>query len=214
MAIISVTNLYNSAIVAGGTSLAVTPTDAQVQGSNLVLCINRDLGVTISSITDTSGNKYTQVSPTIGLNDYSEDIWLASGIKAAAANANTVTVAFGASTTLASIACYLIAGSPLTATGSATSSGTGTAITTGNISTRVPASILVAMTGVNHTVNGSTAGWTASAVDALGDVTEYLIKTNALTTVNPNFTQTASGTWVASCVALAAPQELFLGQVA
>lgn len=213
MSIISVTNLYNNH-QEGGSSLTVTPTDAQVKGSNLILCINCDPAITISSITDTSGNTYTRVSPNTINSDYAQTMWLASGIKAAGASANTITITFSGATAGSSVACYLVAGSPLNATGSAAASGTGTSASTGNITTRIPATILVAMSGFDHTATGGTAGWTVSANDFYQDITQYLIKTNSLTTVNPTLTQNLSGPWVVTCVAFAAPQAMFMGRAA
>jgi hypothetical protein len=91
----------NSTTTASATSsIATTFSSAQLSGDLNIVVVEWQQGVTVSSITDQSGNTYQlALGPSLDGGSGGQSIYYAANIKAAAAGANTVTVTFSASST-------------------------------------------------------------------------------------------------------------------
>ncbi|MCV7071987.1 heparin lyase I family protein [Mycobacterium rufum] len=81
------------------TSVGVKYSGAQTAGDTNVVAIGwNNATSTITSVTDSAGNTYRAAVPTVRGSGISQAIYYASGIKGAAAGANTVTVVFNTAT--------------------------------------------------------------------------------------------------------------------
>src|SRR6516162_1964533 len=93
----------NYAVPSTSASVAVAFSSAQTVGNlNVVVVGWNDVTHTVSSVTDTKGNSYSlAVGPTKNgaTNTLTQSIYYAPSIAAAAAGANTVTVAFSGTAT-------------------------------------------------------------------------------------------------------------------
>ena len=172
-------------------SIATTFTSAQLGGDLNIVAVNWQQGVSVSGITDSSGNTYhLGIGPTNdGGAPASQSIYYAANITAASAGANTVTVTFnGSSASGGSLRTVEYSGitqvSPLDVAGAAVCSATSNVCGSGSITTANAADLLVGFSEVNAT--GAGPGFT----ERLDTVTYNLIVEDA--------TVTAPGTYSAS----------------
>jgi hypothetical protein len=100
---------------------------AQASGNlNVVVIQSYDNTMTVSSVTDTSGNTYTKASGPIRVSSLTQYIYYAKNIAAASAGANTVTVTLGGASPVSTMILEyqgLSTTSPLDQVASATSTG-------------------------------------------------------------------------------------------
>ncbi|MGB9329429.1 MAG: fibronectin type III domain-containing protein [Steroidobacteraceae bacterium] len=177
------------------TSVAVKFTAAQQQGDlNVVVVAWGDSSATVKSVTDTSGNVYAAaIGPTVLSGVASQSIYYAPNIPSAAANANTVTVAFNGSATYPDIRILEysdIAGtSPLDVVSGATGSA-GTA-SSGAVTTTNANDLLVGADVTLEYTLGAGAGFTSRMITVPdGDIAEDRVVTSigsyaATATVSP-----------------------------
>ncbi len=177
------------------TSVAVKFTAAQHQGDlNVVVAAWGDSSATLKSVTDSSGNVYAAaIGPTVLSGVASQSIYYAPNIASAAANANTVTVAFNGSATYPDIRILEysdIAGtSPLDVVSGATGSA-GTA-SSGAVTTTNANDLLVGADVTLEYTLGAGAGFTSRMITVPdGDIAEDRVVTSigsyaATATVSP-----------------------------
>ena len=131
---------------------------------NVVVVSWADATTTIDSITDTSGNAYVLAAgPTVLSGSATQAVYYAKSIAAAAAQENSVIVAFSGSATAPDVRIAEYAGlntrSPLDVTASAT--GTGTQASAGPLTTTNASDLLIAATDLGAAATAPTSGWTA-----------------------------------------------------
>jgi chitodextrinase len=160
----------------------------------------------VTSVTDTRGNVYVSaVGPTSVGGFGTQSIYYAAGITPAAANANTVTVAFDSAVPYADIRIAEYSGissvNPVDVVAAA--SGSGTSSSSGTVTTTNPADLLV---GANLVASGTTGAGTSFTNRVItnpdGDILEDRIVTTA-----GSYSATAplySGTWIMQMVAFKA----------
>ena len=177
------------------TSVAVKFNAAQQQGDlNVVVVAWGDSSATIKSVTDSSGNVYAAaIGPTVFSGVASQSIYYAPNIASAAANANTVTVAFNGSATYPDIRILEysdIAGtSPLDVVSGATGSA-GTA-SSGAVTTTNANDLLVGADVTLEYTLGAGAGFTSRMITVPdGDIAEDRVVTSigsyaATATISP-----------------------------
>lgn len=183
------------------TSVAVIYTAAQTAGNtNIVVVGWHDSTATVSSITDTKGNSYViAVGPTVSSTHGSETIYYASGIIAAAASANTVTVTFSVSASKPDIriAEYsgLVATSALDHAVGATGT-TGTSLSSGSISTTYANDLVVGADLGGVTTSAAGSGYTQRI---LTTTDKDLLEDKTVTTTgsySATATLTSSSWWI------------------
>lgn len=145
-------------------TLAVTFASAQKAGNLIVAVLTLLPGNTISSISDVTGNTYTQAVKQSDTGSLSRDtyVYYAWNIGAAAASANTLTVVVGTANVLQDLIAAEWGGAlnfstPFDSTGSATGI---TGAPTCSLTTALPGELVV---GVSASTNGQTgvgAAWT------------------------------------------------------
>ena len=119
-------------------SVAVKYSLAQTAGDTNVVAIGwNNATSSITSVTDSAGNAYRLAAPTARGSGISQAIYYASGIKGAAAGTNTVTVVFNSATPYVDVRALEYSGldsvNPFDRTASA--AGTGTAASSGAVTT-------------------------------------------------------------------------------
>src|SRR5262249_43053528 len=129
-----------------GSVVAATYAAAQALGDTNIVAIGwNDVTASISSVVDGAGNAYQPALATYRGNGLSQAIYFASGIHAAAAGANQVTVTFDQPATFVDLRITEYSGvratSPVDAAMSATGSGTSAAV---SVTTTKPADLLFA----------------------------------------------------------------------
>jgi hypothetical protein len=171
----------------------------QSAGDLVVLLINYDVPLSISQISDTAGNAFTQFGSPVTDMDYHETMYYCLSAKAAGANANAITVKLSG---MSALGTFSVAVFGFTAPGYAwlqdqyvdNTQSSGVAVTTGTVTTRYANEVLVSGTGVATVVTmASGGGWVVEPEDGLGDVQEYQIVTSIQTTIAATFTQRQSG---------------------
>lgn len=150
-------------------SVAVKYAAAQLAGDlNVVVAGWNDATVTVSDVTDTSGNTYTRaVGPTVISSTATQSIYYAANVVAAAAGANTVTVAFNGAATAPDIRILEYSGiatsGPYDTSAGATGSS-GTTVSSGAATTTHARDLII---GANLTTGASAApgaGFTARMI--------------------------------------------------
>jgi hypothetical protein len=171
---------------------------AQAAGdANVVIVGWRSGSATVTSVTDSAGNRYQQVAH-LSAGGNSEDAWVAFGVKA---GNNTVTVRFSASVPYRNIFALEYRGAPDTAVGYA-ASGTGS-----------PSQVLVqalsgdAVAAGNYLGSGSSqgvlTGFTQLGISGLGD----LVETRAISAdgqYGPGASLSSGAQWIQVAVVLRA----------
>jgi hypothetical protein len=157
-----------------------------------------DATSTITSVTDSAGNTYQLAAPVRRGTALSQAIYYARNIKAAAAGANTVTARFSSAVPYADvrIAEYrgLDALNPFDAASS--NSGTGTAATSGNVTTTSASELLVGAGMTSGTFSGSSAGFTTRIITPIdADIVNDRLVT-AVGTYSAGATQSGAANWV------------------
>ncbi len=133
------------------TSVPVIFTGVQTAGNANIIFIFSSASAVISGVTDTKGNVYTFLYRDNVASGAHVSCYIATGIVAALANANTVTVSLSTASDYPTV--FISEYSGISGTGLATinahssNSGTGTAIDSGNITTTNPNTVLVSIGG-------------------------------------------------------------------
>jgi len=132
----------NSTVATSTTSsISTTFNSAQLSGDLNILVVGSHYGVTISSVTDQSGNTYhLAIGPTAdGSLAGAQSIYYAANIAAASAGSNTVTVAFSGSSSGASLRAVeysgIVTANPLDVAGAAVCSSNSNVCSSGSITT-------------------------------------------------------------------------------
>lgn len=183
---------------AGSNTISGNFASAQSLGDlNVCFGIWSDNTTTVTSITDTSGNTYTQfpASPkTIaGLTLVG---YYSPNIAAASPATNTVTMALTASPGVAKINCTNHTGviaSPFDTSVGAT--GTGTALNSGTLTTATPNELLIGADNVTNAINAVSPGFTQRLSNSGNDVEDRFVTGAAGYNFAP--TQGVSGNWLA-----------------
>ncbi len=171
-------------------SIATTFNSAQLSGDLNIVVVDWTQGVSVSGVTDLSGNTYhLAIGPTNDGQVGSQSVYYAANILAAAAGTNTVTVTFsGSSTSGGGVRAVEYSGitkvSPLDVAGAAVCSSTANVCSSGSITTANAADLLVGFSEVNAT--GAGPGYTERL-----DVATYNL-------ILEDETVTAAGTYSAS----------------
>ena len=188
-------------------SVAVVYTAAQVAGDTNIVAIGwNDATSSPTGVTDTKANSYVlAVGPTRQAGVQSIAIYVAKNVVAAAAGANTVTVAFNAAVPYADVRILSYRGldtsSPVEAASGA--AGTGTTLNSGSVTTANANDLLFGASYVSTRVTAAGAGFTSRVITSPdGDIAEDKIVTTA-GTYSATATMT-SGNWVMQVVALKA----------
>jgi hypothetical protein len=161
---------------ATASSVAVTYTAAQTAGDlNVVVVGWNDTTATVKSVTDTKGNAYAlAVGPTLVSGTLTQSIYYAKNIGSAAANGNTVTVAFNGSAAYPDVRITeysgLSASSPLDTTAAAT--GNSTNSDSGAATTSWANELLFGANTMTQTVTGPGPGYTKRIITGDGDLVE------------------------------------------
>lgn len=141
------------------------PSAQQAGDTNIVSIQFNNATTTVSSVTDSAGNTYGQLgggcSPQAG-NGFTTAVYIANNIVAAAAGANTVTVALSGSPTYRAILGHEYSGlqnPPLDVCNGATGGGSGN-INAGNLVTTNASDLLFSTTVVGGGINTPSTGWT------------------------------------------------------
>ena len=190
-------------------SVTVTFTGTQTAANlNVVVVGWHDSAATVSSVVDSKGNAYAiAVGPTVSSTHGSETIYYAANIVAAAANANTVTVTFSASASKPDvrIAEYsgIVTSSPVDKT-AATVGTTGTAASSGSVTTTYANDLIVGADIAGTTTSVAGSGYTQRILtttdkDILEDKTVTVTGSNSTTA-----TLTASSWWIMQMAAFKA----------
>jgi hypothetical protein len=155
----------NYAVPSTSASVAVAFSSAQTVGNlNVVVVGWNDVTHTVSSVTDTKGNSYSlAVGPTKNgaTNTLTQSIYYAPSIAAAAAGANTVTVAFSGTATAPDIRILEYSGlatsSPVDVTAAAGGSG---AVSSGSATTTSANDLIFGACTVTNVVSAVGSGFT------------------------------------------------------
>ncbi len=196
-----------------GTTVNVTFNAAQAAGDlNVVVVGWNDTTAAVSSVTDKSGNKYAlAVGPTLyssSTEPFSQSIYYAKNIAAAAAGANTVTVTFSTVAAYPDIRILEYSGAdpnnPVDVT--AASSGNSTTSSSGAVTTTNPTDLLFGANIVWTTTTGPGSGFTQRILTSPnGDIAE-----DEMVTAAGSYSATAplsgpAGAWVMQMVAFRTP---------
>ena len=193
------------------TTVTVAYAAAQVAGDTNVVAVGwSDITTSVVSVTDTAGNIYTPViGPTRQSGAQSQSIYVANNVKAAAANANSVTVTFSAAANYPNVRVLSYRGldpaAPVEAAVGA--GGSGTTSNSGSLTTTNANDLLFAANCVSSTTKAAGTGFTSRIITSPdSDIAEDRIVTAAGT-----YSATAtmsSGAWVMQLVALKAAGSL------
>jgi len=183
-----------------GSSTTVTGNLANAQNAgDFLVCYGAwsDNTSTVSSLTDTKGNTYTQMANSpktvAGL---SLVMYHADNIVAATPGANTTTLVLNASPTTIKLNCVEYAGGPAAPVdASAGATGTGTAIASGNVTTTVANDLLIGGTAVAGTITATSSGYTSRISTSIGDVEDRPVTSAAAYPFSP--TQGTAVNWAA-----------------
>jgi len=198
----------NSAVPTSAPQVVVTFTQAQVSGDlNVVIVGWQDTGVSITSVTDTTGNTYTlAVGPTTFSGQQSQAIYFAKNISAAAPRSNAVTVTFSAPATYPDVRALEYSGvdanSPLDGTAGAT--GSSATSDSGAVNTLYANDLIVGGNTVATTTTSAGTGYTARIITTPnGDLAEDRVVT-ATGSYHATATLSGGGPWVMQAVAFRA----------
>jgi fibronectin type 3 domain-containing protein len=185
-------------------SVSVTFTAAQAAGDLNVVAVGwNDSTATVSSVTDKSGNTYARaVGPTIESGVASQSIYYAKNIAAAAAGANSVTVAFSAAAVYPDIRILEYTGADPNSPVDVTAASTGNSATSssGSATTTNATDLIFGANLVQTGTTGPGSGFTSRLLTSPdGDIAE-----DAMVTTAGSYSATAtlaSGEWIMQMVA-------------
>jgi hypothetical protein len=181
----------------GGTTSTIALTSNTTTGNTLIVVALPSAAVTISSIAISAGSATFTKSVSLANGTLPAEIWCASNITGG--TTPTITITWSGSTGSASdCVVYEFSGGAATTTldGTATGSGTGTAIATSSITTTNPGTLLIGGVNCGGTTTAGEAAWTAKAPTTDGDLSQYRI-TTATGSYSSTGTQTPSAAWTA-----------------
>jgi len=187
------------------TTVTVTYTKAQAAGDTNVLAIGwGDVTSKIAKVRDSSGNTYAVAAPTVHGSVQSQAIYYAPNIKAAAANANTVTVTFNTAAAYVDLRASEYSGLDATAPFDVAASATGSASTAASpsVTTSYSSELIFGAGDTSGVFSAAGAGFTKRIItNPDSDITED--KTvSAIGSYNATGKQ--SGAWVMQVVAFKA----------
>ena len=187
------------------TTVTVTYTKAQAAGDTNVLAIGwGDVTSNIAKVSDSSGNTYAVAAPTVHGSAQSQAIYYAPNIKAAAANANTVTVTFNRAAAYVDLRASEYSGLDATAPFDVAASATGRASTAASpsVTTSYSSEVIFGAGDTSGVCSAAGAGFTKRIItNPDSDITED--KTvSAIGSYNATGKQ--SGAWVMQVVAFKA----------
>ena len=187
------------------TTVTVTYTKAQAAGDTNVLAIGwGDVTSNIAKVRDSSGNTYAVAAPTVHGSVQSQAIYYAPNIKAAAANANTVTVTFNRAAAYVDLRASEYSGLDATAPFDVAASATGSASTAASpsVTTSYSSELIFGAGDTSGVFSAAGTGFTKRIItNPDSDITED--KTvSAIGSYNATGKQ--SGAWVMQVVAFKA----------
>jgi hypothetical protein len=189
-------------ITGTASTLSVTFAEAQKAGDLIVLAVGcTDTSALVTGVTDSAGNTYQKaVGPTVEGQDLAQSIYYASGIAAAAAGSNKITVAFSVATNAIDLRAAeysgLSASAPLDATAAA--SGKSTAASSGNATTTTGRELLFGAGMCTDSYStATTGGFTMRVVTPNGDMAEdRVVSATGAYSAGGTFAVTGSVGWV------------------
>jgi hypothetical protein len=197
-------------VTTGTTNSQAFPSNNTAGNCN-VIQISCQGGITVSTVTDTNGNKYQKAFASTGnitgSAAYNLEYWVAFNIKA---GANTVNVTYSGTITFqGDMSVHEYSGGPLAlAQAGAGSSGNGAAMSTGSVRANRP-NVLFFSYGICDNTQTVNAPWTQRLRSGGGGrlVSDVIVSTYGSEVGNA--TQTAGGTnlWVQSMVLLSEPDD-------
>jgi hypothetical protein len=196
--------------VAGIQTLSPALNWTQSQGDLLVLLINYGGSLSLTQVSDTSGNVYARFGTPVTNAEYSEAMYYCVGAKAAAAGANTVNVTQSAPGTVGDFSVSAFGfGAPgrnwVQDQYINDSQTDASVVSTGTVTTTYPDEVLLAGTGVDsHVAAGSGGSWVAEPVDGLGDLQEFMIVGSLQIDMSATFVQAMTGVAVSQLGTFAA----------
>lgn len=197
----------SSAVPQQGSQVTATFAKAQTAGDLNVVAIGwNDATSQITSVTDSLGNAYTlAVGPTVQSGTATQAIYYAKNIGAAAANGNTVTVAFNTAATYPDLRIAEYSGidptNPVDVVAAA--QGSGTQASSGSVTTTNANDLLVGASLVQDQTVGAGAGYTSRVITSPdGDILEDKIVTTAGSTSAT--AQVNTNVWIMQMVAFRA----------
>jgi hypothetical protein len=144
---------------------------------NIVVMGWNDSTSAVTSITDSSGNSYTQAGATVKGTNLTQAIYYAKNIKNAAAGANKITVQFSKNASFADLRIFEYAGldtsNPLDA--SAGSTGMGFRASSGQVTTAFARELVFASDTVQSKTLNPGAGYTPVSMTTFFDISEHRI---------------------------------------
>ena len=198
---------------AAGTVLSGT-CGAIAKGDGIAVAITCEQTLTISSVADTIGNIYQPVKKTTPTSPTAFVVWYVclSSKSAASTGTNKITVTFSGNPFTAGNA----AGATLDVYGATpgvgntliidvTTSGTGssTAPSSGNFSTKYKSEVVFAAPTAESQVTGSTAGWTPTTQNPYTFLSEFQIFSTIQSGIAATFTTASSTPWAVGLLGLA-----------
>jgi chitodextrinase len=189
------------------TTVSVSFSSAQLSGDLNVVAIGwSDSTSHVLSVTDSSGNSYAvAASTTVFTGSRSHVLYYAKNVAAAAANANTVTVTFDAAAPWIDLRILEYSGldtaNPLDVSISA--AGTGTALSSGSVTTTNAHDLLVGANDVAGYTTNVGSGYTQRSLSLDGGVVEDQV-VNTAGSYSATSTQNASDAWVMQMAAFKA----------
>ena len=206
---------YDQAVAgtpASPSATAACAIPAAIQSGDCIVALVgwNDATSTITSVVDSAGNTYTAVGAGITRGTgVSQRIYVALNAKASAAGANTVTATFNVAAVYPDLRVAVYTGVQLSGAidQTAGAAGTGTAVSSGTVTTTAANEIavggVITSTGVTSAGAGQTIRiLTAGGVGAQGDTLSDQPVPNSGTAVASTSTQTTSGNWVCNVVTL------------
>lgn len=189
-----------------GSSVSVTFTAAQTAGNfNVVSVAWDDTTSTVTSITDTKGSTYVLAgTPGTISGTVTQQFYYATNIAAAAAGANTVTVTYSKSVTYPEVKIAEYSGIATTSPfdGMVSTSGTGTAILSGSLTTTNASDLLIASDVIFGTSTVGDPNYTSR--DTVGGDLEQDRIVSAVGSYTASDTQTPSSWWLIQLIAFKA----------
>jgi hypothetical protein len=162
---------------AGSNTLALNLPSAEAEGDYVVVGINYDptACVSVSQVSDTSGNPYQQViPPSLAMGTALLEIWGAADVAAAQPGANTVSVTFSASCFDAGQDVKIIEYAGIARTGSVdtTASSTGSSTSPSTLLNTNRPAVLVAISADQDEATDAGPGWNLVLLDQWGTLAE------------------------------------------
>lgn len=195
-------NGVGSAIITSGPTATLPATQA---GSTIVVCICSSKAGSVTSITDTASQVYSQVSgalSTAAVATKYTDIWY---FQNTVAGVTTITATLSGSTFSGTMTAYELSGcnaSPVETASPANNGASSSTLTTAAITTTHNNDIIIACA----IGGGGGNGWTVAAPFTLGEsttvaVAAYYVTSGTVTNQTAVFTSSAPSTWCASIAA-------------